>query len=68
MMDSMSVGKFSWLIMSGAFIVVSYFANRLVYSQASEGIQYLGLVLYVMAVAMIFVPILYIADNYFPAA
>lgn len=68
MMKTMMGGRFSWLIVLGVFMAVGYVADRLARSQTSESVQYLGLGLYVVAQAIIFVPILYIAANYFPPA
>jgi FtsH-binding integral membrane protein len=57
---------FTWLIVLGAFMGVSWLANAWAQSNTSRGLQYLGLALYVGAQAVIFLPLLYIADNYFP--
>ena len=54
-------GNYSWLIVLGAFMGVSYLADRLAASNASKGVQYAGLGIFVVAQAVIFVPILYIA-------
>ncbi len=55
---------YSWLMVLGAFMVVGYVADRLARSQTSEGMQYLGLGLFVVAEAVIFLPLLYIAKEY----
>lgn len=60
-----SSGSMSWLLVLGAFMLVSFVANRWAMSDTSRGIQYLGLALYVVAEAIIFVPILWIASNYY---
>lgn len=65
------MGMFSgwnWLIMLGAFMGVSYLANYWAQSNASRGLQYAGLLLYVLAEAVIFVPLLYLANTYAPKA
>ncbi len=54
-----------WLVVLGAFMAVSYVADRWAHSNTSRGMQYLGLSVYVLAEAIIFVPLLYIADHYF---
>jgi FtsH-binding integral membrane protein len=54
-------GKYSWLIVLGLFIGVSSIANRWAISAVNPGTQYLGLALFVVAEAIIFVPLLYIA-------
>jgi FtsH-binding integral membrane protein len=57
---------FTWLIVLAAFMGVSWLANSWARSNTSRGLQYLGLALYVGAEAVIFLPLLYIADHYFP--
>ncbi|MDO4630463.1 MAG: Bax inhibitor-1 family protein [Planctomycetia bacterium] len=56
----------SWLLVLGAFILVSWLAEWWANSVTSMFMQYLGLALYVVAEAVIFVPILYIAQNFYP--
>ena len=59
---SVMVGvKYSWLLVLGAFMVVSWVAEKWARSATSRGTQYLGLGLYVVAEAIIFVPLLAIA-------
>jgi len=57
-------GSMSWLIVLGAFMGVSWLASSWANSQTSKGMQYLGLALYVVAEAIIFVPMLFIAANF----
>ena len=61
MTRTMLGGKFSWLIVLGAFMGVSWVAETWAHSTTSRGAQYVGLGLYVVAEAIIFVPLLYIA-------
>ena len=61
--SSMTSG-FSWLIVLGLFMGVSYIANKLAVSQTSQQMQYLGLGLFVIAEAIVFLPLLYIATFY----
>ncbi len=63
MVGAMTSG-FAWLLVLGAFMFVSYIANRWAHSATSLGTQYLGLGLYVVAEAVIFLPLLYVAANY----
>jgi FtsH-binding integral membrane protein len=49
-----------------AFIGVSYVAERLARSEASVGLQYVGLSLYVVIEAIILTPLVYIAAKYGP--
>ena len=53
--------RFSWLIVMVAFMGVSYLANYWAFNGGSPALQYAGLSLYVVAEALIFVPILYVA-------
>jgi FtsH-binding integral membrane protein len=57
----MMVGRYSWLVVLGLFMVVSWVANSWATSAVSPAKQYMGLGLYVVAEAVIFVPLLYIA-------
>jgi FtsH-binding integral membrane protein len=54
-------GRFSWLVVLGLFMLVSHVADRWARSAISPATQYLGLGLYVVAEALIFVPLLYLA-------
>ncbi len=68
LVESMISGQYSWLIVLGAFMVVSWIANSWAQSAVSPGMQYAGLGLYVVAEAIIFVPLLYIAERVAPHA
>jgi FtsH-binding integral membrane protein len=57
-------GQFAWLIVLGAFMAVSWIADNWARSNASQGKQYLGLGLFVVAEALIFLPLLFIARYY----
>ncbi len=59
---------YSWLMVLGAFMVVSWIANKWAYGGASKGMQYAGLGLYIVAEAVIFLPLLMMATIYDPAA
>ncbi len=58
----------SWLLVMGAFMVVGWLASRTAHSATSTGAQYGALALFVVAEAIIFVPLLYIANAYAPGA
>jgi FtsH-binding integral membrane protein len=60
--------QFSWFIVLGLFMGVSFVADKFAHSQTSDGAQYFGLGLFVVAEAIIFVPILFIADSFFHGA
>jgi FtsH-binding integral membrane protein len=57
---------YMWLVVLGAFMGVSYIADNWANSATSIKTQYAGLALYVVAEAIIFLPILYIAKVYAP--
>lgn len=58
----------SWLIILALFMGASYLAQKWANSDTSRGVQYAGLGLYIIAEAMIFTPILLIADSQYPGA
>jgi FtsH-binding integral membrane protein len=64
LMKLMVGGKYSWLIVMALFMGVSWLAQKWADSGASLSLQYAGLALYVVAQAVIFVPILYVAAFY----
>jgi uncharacterized protein len=56
--------RFSWLIVLVAFMLVGRLADNWARSGATPAMQYLGLALYVVAEAIIFLPLLYVARAY----
>ena len=66
MLGFMLGGRWSWLIVLGAFMGVSYLAQTWANSGASTATQYAGLGLYIVAESIIFVPLLYIASRFAP--
>ncbi|MEM1224107.1 MAG: Bax inhibitor-1 family protein [Planctomycetota bacterium] len=54
-------GGYMWLVVLGAFMGIGWLARSWASSGASRSMQYTGLALYVVAEAVIFLPILYIA-------
>jgi hypothetical protein len=56
----------SWLIVLGAFMIVSWLANRAALLSRTMGTQYAALAGFVVAQAIIFVPLLFIAQYYAP--
>jgi FtsH-binding integral membrane protein len=58
--------RWGWLLVLGAFMLVGHVANKWAASAHSVGMQYAGLGLYVVAEAIIFVPLLYVANAYAP--
>ncbi|MCD6049736.1 MAG: permease [Verrucomicrobia bacterium] len=57
-------GKYMPLVVLGLFIGVSWVANWWARSDTSPALQYAGLTLYIIADAIIFVPLLWIAQNF----
>ena len=57
------VGGYGWLVVLGAFMLVSFVADRWAHSQTSRSMQYLGLSLYVIAESIIFIPLLYMVTH-----
>jgi FtsH-binding integral membrane protein len=53
--------RYGWLVVLGAFMLVGWVAERWARSPTSVPMQYLGLGLYVVAEAIIFLPLLYVA-------
>jgi uncharacterized protein len=53
---------FNWLLILGAFMLTSWLATRTAQTSSSIGMQYFSYAVYVVAQALIFVPLLYIAD------
>ncbi len=58
----------SWLVVLGGFVLVSWLASRVANMSASLPAQYLALAGFVVAEALIFVPLLYLAEQYAPGA
>src|SRR5215203_5588821 len=54
-------GSIGWLLVLVAFMGISYLANRWAMSDVSSTTQYLGLGVYIIAEAVIFVPLIAIA-------
>lgn len=56
----------SWLLVLGGFVVVSWLASRVAHASTSKPAQYAALAGFVVAEAIIFVPLLYIANGRAP--
>jgi len=52
-------GRWNWLLVIGAFMLVGWLAERLAMSETSRGLQYVGLGIFVVAEAFILQPILW---------
>jgi FtsH-binding integral membrane protein len=60
--QTMLGGKFSWLIVLGAFMLVSWIANAWAMNATSSAMQHAGLGLYVVAMSIILIPLLCLAQ------
>lgn len=58
----------SWLLVLGAFMVVGWLASRTAHNATSMVAQYGALAFFVVAQAILFVPLLYMANAYAPGA
>ena len=64
MLGFINRNQYGWLLILGAFILCGWLARGLASGGASQTMQYAGLALYVIADAVIFVPMLYIAAHF----
>jgi FtsH-binding integral membrane protein len=62
----MVTSGWNWLIVLGAFMAVSYIAESWAHSNVSRRTQYIGLGVYVLAQALILIPLLYLAQHFGP--
>jgi FtsH-binding integral membrane protein len=60
----MIANPWSWIAVLLAFMIVGWVADKWAHSAESKGMQYLGLGLYVVAEAIIFMPLLFIGAYY----
>lgn len=58
----------SWLLVLGGFMVVSWLARSAAHRAQSPAMQYAALAAYVVGQALIFVPLLWLADRFAPGA
>lgn len=63
MIDFISANRYGWLMILGAFILAGWMGRSMASRAGSVTTQYLGLGFYVVAEAVIFVPLLYIATR-----
>lgn len=64
MLRFISRNQYGWLMILGGFVLIGWLARGMAHRVDSQGAQYLGLALYTVAEAIIFIPILYIATKY----
>jgi FtsH-binding integral membrane protein len=58
---TLGTSKYSWLIVLGAFMAVSWLAEKWASNGASKGMQYTGLIVYTLAEAVILLPLIAMA-------
>lgn len=63
MLRALGGSQFGWLMLMGGFVGASWIATNLAHSAKSSGVQYMGLSLLVVAEAVFFAPILFIATQ-----
>lgn len=56
----------SWLLVMGGFMIVGWLASRTAYKAESLGAQYAALAAFVVAEAIVFTPLLFVAEFKFP--
>jgi FtsH-binding integral membrane protein len=66
LVNTMIGQRFSWLVVIGLFVGVSYVSEKWARSATSVGMQYAGLSLFVVAQSIVFVPLLYVAEQFGP--
>ncbi|RTR40280.1 permease [Shewanella canadensis] len=66
LVSAMTGKKWSWPLVLGLFMGVSWVADNWARSEVSKETQYAGLVLYVVAEAVVFVPLMYQAMTFAP--
>ncbi|NRA39331.1 MAG: Bax inhibitor-1 family protein [Planctomycetes bacterium] len=61
----MSSGQFMWLGILGGCMVLSWIATSFAHRSTNPAGQYFGLGLYILGQAILFIPLLFIADRFF---
>ncbi len=64
-MQVLATSKWSWLIVLGMFMGVGMLADKWAHSGASRELQYAGLGLYIVADAIVFLPLIYMAKTFY---
>ena len=68
MVDLLDGSRYGWLAVLGLFMGASWIAESWANSSTSKGVQYAGLGLYVVAEAIILMPLIYMASRFSPQA
>jgi len=63
-MALLATSKWSWLVVLAAYLGVSWLADSWARNGASRELQYAGLGLYIVVKAVIFLPLIYMAEKY----
>lgn len=63
LLNFLTSGRFAYLLFFGGFVLASTMADRMARSEASVGMQYMGLSLYVLFEAVFFLPLLALAQG-----
>ncbi len=66
MINMLAGTKYSWLLVMVAFMAVSWLADKWAQNDTSQGMQYAGLGLYIVAQAVIFLPLITMAAIWQP--
>ena len=62
-LTAMVTGGWTWLVFLGGVMAVGFVADKWAHSNTSRSMQYVGLGVYTLAQAIMFLPLLYIASN-----
>jgi FtsH-binding integral membrane protein len=62
----LGTGRFTWLLIIGAFAVLGWVGTSMAHKRSSGALQYAGLGLYALGEAVVFAPILFIAARMYP--
>jgi FtsH-binding integral membrane protein len=63
LMSMFALGKYSWLVVLGLFMLVAWLAEKWAMSDASPALQYAGLAVYTVAEAIICLPLLFVVKH-----
>lgn len=63
-----SGGRYTWLLVIGAFSLLGWLATSFAQKPANKGLQYVGLAMYAVAQAILFSPLIFIAARYYPGS
>ena len=64
MIQLLEKSQYSWLVVLGLFMGVSWIANKWAHSGSSRTMQYIGFAAYIIAEAIIFLPLIYMAVDF----